>query len=278
MRDNILIYTNFLTRFEKLSDEQFGILMRVILEYQITDEIPQIDDLLVALAFDSVKPEIDRNNANYEEKCQKNRENGHKGGRPKKEDENQTVYEKPNGFLENQTVFEKPNGFFENHNDNDNDLNNNSINSLHSFNGITSDESDKSEEENYSQFMVELKEQQLEREVEQVVSEYNQTCEKLPKVQKITKERKKKVKARLKTYSRDDIYQAFKLAAASDFMNGKTGWKASFDWFFTNDQNIQKVLEGNYSNKSPTRNKFNKFDQRSYDMNALEDVLINRSG
>ena len=42
----------------------------------------------------------------------------------------------------------------------------------------------------------------------------------------------------------------FKKAEASDFLKGKNGrdWQATFDWLIK-DNNMAKVLEGNYDNK-----------------------------
>ena len=277
MRENVLLYTNFIDKFERLSDEQFGMLIRAILEYQSTGEIPEITDSIVALSFDTVKPDIDRNNQKYEEMCERNRINGRKGGRPKKE-ENPN---KPSGFLKNQVDATETDSN-PNDNDNDNDINIvNKSNSLHSLDCInSSDQSDKTEDEKYAELINDLKKQTEENKVKEIVHEYEHICEELPQITKLTAERKKKVKARLKAYSLDEICRCFKLAAESDFLSGRSGsWQASFDWFFANDKNIQKVLEGNYSNKSPTKkNTFNNFEQRDYDMAALEEKLINRSG
>ena len=42
----------------------------------------------------------------------------------------------------------------------------------------------------------------------------------------------------------------FQKISESDFCNGATGkWTATFDWFFENEKNWLKVLEGNYDNR-----------------------------
>ena len=131
-----------------------------------------------------------------------------------------------------------------------------------------------------SELAQELKEHSLDISVEEIVNEYNRVCTDLPTVQKISKKRRDKVKARLKAYSVAEIYKAFDKASSSSFLCGKTSdWKANFDWFFENDNNLLKVLEGNYDNRVPKpKNSFNSFDQRSYDMKELESKLINNSG
>ena len=82
-----------------------------------------------------------------------------------------------------------------------------------------------------------------------IIDMFNNTCISLPKVTKITEGRKLKIKARLKNFNTNDLQNAFIKAEQSDFLSGRNGtWKASFDWFFENDSNITKVLEGNYDN------------------------------
>ena len=81
-------------------------------------------------------------------------------------------------------------------------------------------------------------------------NQFNSICISLPKVTKLTDKRKKAIKSRLKTFSEEEIIRAFEMVEESDFCSGRSGsWQASFDWLFTNDSNITKVLEGNYKNK-----------------------------
>ena len=79
---------------------------------------------------------------------------------------------------------------------------------------------------------------------------YNETCVSLQKLKIISEPRKKAIKARLNTYSIEDIKQAFQKAEASDFLKGKNdrNWQANFDWIMK-DGNLAKILEGNYDNK-----------------------------
>ncbi len=82
-----------------------------------------------------------------------------------------------------------------------------------------------------------------------IVDMFNNTCISLPKVQKITITRENRIKRRLQNFDVNDLQNAFIKAEKSDFLSGRNGtWKASFDWFFENDSNLTKVLEGNYDN------------------------------
>ena len=83
-----------------------------------------------------------------------------------------------------------------------------------------------------------------------VIDLYHEKCPSLPTVKKLSEERKKSIKARLRTYSMDDLKLLFEKAEASDFLKGNNNrnWSADFDWLLK-DSNIPKVLEGKYDNK-----------------------------
>lgn len=76
----------------------------------------------------------------------------------------------------------------------------------------------------------------------------------VPKVNKITQGRKDKIRQRVRemggwSAARMVLVQCFQKINESDFCNGSTGWTATFDWFFSNDKNWTKVMEGNYDNR-----------------------------
>lgn len=86
-----------------------------------------------------------------------------------------------------------------------------------------------------------------------ILDTYHASCPLLPKVKVMSDSRKAKVALRWKEYKGDfAIFQeCFSKAGASSFMSGNNqrGWKADFEWFFDNDKNIAKVLEGKYDDK-----------------------------
>lgn len=85
---------------------------------------------------------------------------------------------------------------------------------------------------------------------QQIVDMFNDTCVSFPRVKTLSDKRKKAIKARLKTYTVDDLKTLFEKAEASSFLKGSNGrnWSANFDWLIS-DNNMAKVLEGNYDNK-----------------------------
>jgi len=63
--------------------------------------------------------------------------------------------------------------------------------------------------------------------------------------------RKTKIKLRIKDFSLAEIKEAIEKIKYSSFLQGKNGsnWRITFDWLITNDSNILKILEDNYTDK-----------------------------
>ena len=120
----------------------------------------------------------------------------------------------------------------------------------------------------------------------QIVDLFHSICVSYPSVKTLSEARRKAIKARLKAYSLDDFKILFKKAEASSFLKGSNerNWSATFDWLIK-DSNMAKVIDGNYDDKGKSqsekrdsganKNKFNSFPQRKYDMEALEQALLN---
>lgn len=117
---------------------------------------------------------------------------------------------------------------------------------------------------------------------QQIADMYNATCVSFPRLTRLSEKRKRAIKAGLRKYSIDDIKKVFELAEESDFLKGENGrnWSATFDWMM-NDANMAKILDGNYKNKDakqskpPVSRNLNNFDRREYDMDSLEEQLLN---
>lgn len=116
-KSSFLIYLDYEEQFNLLTDEQIGRLMRAIIKYEKTREIPQLNGI-VKMAFSFIKTQLDRDREKYEARCEKNRENAKKGGRPRK---NQKDNLKANGFNENQMDAKKPDDDKEDEEDNEED-------------------------------------------------------------------------------------------------------------------------------------------------------------
>ena len=82
---SFLMYLDYEEQFNIMTDEQIGQLMRAIIKYEKTGEVPNLDGML-KMAFSFIKTQLDRDREKYQARCEKNRENAKKGGRPKKEE------------------------------------------------------------------------------------------------------------------------------------------------------------------------------------------------
>lgn len=91
-----------------------------------------------------------------------------------------------------------------------------------------------------------------------VVELWHRCCPSLPKVITLTDSRKSKVKRRLQEmhYDYDKLEEVLTRMEHTPFLKGDNdrGWVATFDWLFSNDNNLIKVMEGKYDSNA-ARNK-----------------------
>jgi hypothetical protein len=85
---------------------------------------------------------------------------------------------------------------------------------------------------------------------QKIVEQYHGLCPSLPRLAKLTENRKQAIRARLKDWSVNDIEEVFRNAEASPFLSGRSGrWNGcNFDWLLK-PTNFPKVLEGTYNDK-----------------------------
>lgn len=92
-----LMYSEWQPLLEGMSDEQAGQLFKKIYAYQTGNEY-EIQDALILGVFNMIKAKFDADRKLYVEKCERNKLNGAKGGRPKKQEkpkETERLTEKP---------------------------------------------------------------------------------------------------------------------------------------------------------------------------------------
>ena len=87
---------------------------------------------------------------------------------------------------------------------------------------------------------------------EKIMNLFNSVCVSLPKIRNLTDLRKQKIRKANKELN-GDFENFFKRIESSDFLTGKNGsWNGcNFDWVFK-PQNLIKIIEGNYDNKTFT--------------------------
>jgi len=88
-----------------LSDEDFGRLIKSMINYDKTGKEPRFKDKNLSMAFSFIKCDLDNNKRKWEDRVLANQSNGQKGGRPPKAKKNP---ENPVGYLETQQNPTKP--------------------------------------------------------------------------------------------------------------------------------------------------------------------------
>ena len=88
---------------------------------------------------------------------------------------------------------------------------------------------------------------------QEILDLYHSLCINFSRIKVLTDSRKTKVALRWKQFGADmSVFEeCFKRASKSSFMSGNNNrnWKPDFEWFFENDKNIAKVLEGKYDDR-----------------------------
>ena len=261
MNDSFILYTSYYALIEGLTDEQLGQLTRAIFLYARDGKTINLEPV-VRMAFGFIVDDMKRNKAKYEEKVERWRANGKKGGRPRK---NQEDKQKPIGLDKNQEVFSKTlydndnvyvnDNVYDNVDDNDVSKETNILEpskeaSMQSFsekNVCAAEEPQKSSEKKKSK----------KGEIDYAAikdywnEQHDKTNSAMRRLTLMTENRKEAIRGRLKDCKGDisKIYLAIDKAMASDYLNAGHSW-ASYDWVMTRKY-FPKVLEGNYDNTKP---------------------------
>lgn len=124
-----------------------------------------------------------------------------------------------------------------------------------------------------------------------IADTFNDICKSFDRVERISDSRKEDIDAACKKFSFSQIRTAFIKAENSKFLKGKESkgdykFNANFNWIIK-EQNLKKILEGKFDNepeglekkkkqsKPPVSRNLNNFDRREYDMDSLEEQLLN---
>jgi hypothetical protein len=104
-KKSFVLYCDLIHTIEKLSNEQAGELFKHILRY-VNDKDPEPKDVLIDLVFEPIKQQLKRDLKTYENRAERSRENGLKGGRPKTQKTQQVILKprKPDNDNDNVNV------------------------------------------------------------------------------------------------------------------------------------------------------------------------------
>lgn len=80
-----VLYTEYALKFQKLTNEQLGMLLRMIFEYESTGVITECEDMVVAVSFDVIKEDLDKQNKKYQAKVNAGKASADKRSSAKRE-------------------------------------------------------------------------------------------------------------------------------------------------------------------------------------------------
>lgn len=271
MNDSFILYTSYYALIEGLTDEQLGQLTRAIFLYARDGKTINLEPV-VRMAFGFIVDDMKRNKAKYEEKVERWRANGKKGGRPRKNqedkqkpiclDKNQEVSEitKQNQEVFSKTLYDNDNVYV-----NDNVYDNVDVNDVSKETNILEPSKEASMQSFSEKNVCAAEEPQKSSEKKKskkgeidyaAIKDYwneqhDKTNSAMRRLTLMTENRKEAIRGRLKDCKGDisKIYLAIDKAMASDYLNAGHSW-ASYDWVMTRKY-FPKVLEGNYDNTKP---------------------------
>ena len=118
------------------------------------------------------------------------------------------------------------------------------------------------------QLYKELHKEDREKSQKEITDLFNSLCPSLPQIKYLSEDTKTMMAQQTEKYTLDDFKLLFQKAEASDFLKGENDrkWAASFEWLIE-DQNMAKVLNGNFDNR---KSKTDAFADNNYDHAALE--------
>lgn len=121
-----------------------------------------------------------------------------------------------------------------------------------------------------------------------IADTFNDICKSFDRVERISDSRKEDIATAYKKFGFEQIRTAFTKAENSKFLKGEESkgdykFKANFNWIIK-EENLKKILGGNFDNepgrtekqsKPPVSRNLNNFERRGYDMDSLEEQLLN---
>ena len=81
-RKSFMLYTDCGSTLKLLTNEEIGEVIRAVFALVQEEEIPEISSRTAEVFFSMLKTTLEREFEKYQAVCERNRENGRRGGRP----------------------------------------------------------------------------------------------------------------------------------------------------------------------------------------------------
>lgn len=140
---------------------------------------------------------------------------------------------------------------------------------------------EKKEKEIYNNSFIDIKESETQVsprvDLKKIIDLYHSNCPSYPRILKLSDNRKRKIEIRFLDEMKGDwalLESVFEKMEASKFLRGDNsrGWKATFDWLFSNEKNWVKVAEGNYDNRIGNTTNNREDDEKRREQEFLQHI------
>lgn len=107
---------------------------------------------------------------------------------------------------------------------------------------------------------------------DEIMNKWNEYCPMLPKLTRMTPQRKNKLRGSLKQadLTVEDLYKIFRIVGSCEFLNGSSNqFKSNFDWVTAKSTTLTKIYEGFYARSYQ--------EKRDYEM-IMNGATVNQRG
>lgn len=248
MKQSMIFYASWKEAIKGLPDGVRLEVYEAAVDFAMTGNVPELS-AMAAMVFPFIRQDIERDTANYQRLCEKNRENIRKRWNKEQKGFDTTEYDRiPPYTTEYQKYQPIPND----------DISNDISLSSKEKNSLQSSERKSAEADPTA---VGKEEKADTPDFKKLADFFNDELRRkgsiIPTIRSIDGQRRSSTMARIREHGKPAFAEAVKKAAESDFLNGKNdrGWVADFDWMIK-PNNFIKVLEGNYDNRQQNNQRY----------------------
>ncbi|MFH6944652.1 DUF6291 domain-containing protein [Flavobacterium sp. FlaQc-50] len=247
-KNGILVYADWIDKFEELEDDEAGRLIKHFFRY-VNDQNPIAPDRLTKLMFVDIQNQLKRDLKKWEDTIEGRSSSGRLGNIKRWHNDLYGEIMAKKISLEQAEEIAK-----------DRKRSLPDKNASHPIANIavtdtvndTVDENDINTQSKTPNGVVDLKNQRVSPKIdfEKLICFFNDNRGALPALKIMSDARKKRISALEKKHGKESILLVIKKTRDSNFLQGDnpTNWSATFDWI-TNPANFIKILEDNYINK-----------------------------
>jgi len=249
MKQSMIFYASWKEAIKGLPDGVRLEVYEAAVDFAMTGNVPELS-AMAAMVFPFIRQDIERDTANYQRLCEKNRENIRKRWNKEQKGSDTTEYDRIPPYTTEYQKYQKYQPIPNDDISEDISLSSKEKNSLQS-----------SQRKSAEADPIEAPKDDETTDFRKLADFFNEELKKsksvIPQIRAIGGQRKSSTAARIREHGKAAFAEVAKKAAESDFLNGNNdrGWVADFDWMIK-PNNFIKVLEGNYDNRQQNNQRY----------------------